>query len=192
MTSLNFNLWTSQVTALGGTQGPNDGGDEIVCQVRFIKLSSFIPVFVWLGFYDVISIGWFRRCYYVRWCSSYMMSMSCCDDEWIGGGFSTYYNQRTWQSNQISSYFTSISSSPNSGFNSEGRGKITKLYPNELVTKPMKSGYPDVSIIATQYRTVITRKTYELYGTSASAPVFAAMSELAPLFGCYIVHWGEP
>jgi tripeptidyl-peptidase-1 len=80
-----------------------------------------------------------------------------------GGGFSTYYTQPAWQTNAVEEYFGNLSSQgyePVSGYNAMGRG------------------YPDVSLLGVQYPTVVGGYLYELYGTSASAPVFAAMISL--------------
>lgn len=78
-----------------------------------------------------------------------------------GGGFSTYYPTPSWQTKTVNSYFSSLSKPlPASGYNPKGRG------------------YPDVSFIAVQYQVYINSKIYNLYGTSASAPVMAALVSL--------------
>jgi len=71
--------------------------------------------------------------------------ISCQSDEGgyitSGGGFSTYYNQKSWQSKLITDYIDNLSSSevPTDGFNILGRG------------------YPDVSLIGVYYQVVIKR-----------------------------------
>ena len=80
-----------------------------------------------------------------------------------GGGFSTYYGRPTWQTNMVNSYFRSVlstSKAPVSGYNSAGRG------------------YPDISIVGTNYVVIIGGAPYLVSGTSASAPVVAGMLSL--------------
>jgi hypothetical protein len=77
-----------------------------------------------------------------------------------GGGFSTYYSRPSWQSDAVTSYFAGLSTSPAAGYNVNGRG------------------YPDVSLVAVKYQVVIAGSLSNIYGTSASAPVFAAYSKL--------------
>lgn len=97
-----------------------------------------------------------------------------------GGGFSTYYNQKSWQSKLITDYIDNLSSSevPTDGFNILGRG------------------YPDVSLIGVYYQVVINSVTYNIFGTSASAPVFAGMVSLLNYFlisnGQAAVGWMNP
>lgn len=97
-----------------------------------------------------------------------------------GGGFSTYYTQGSWQSNLITHYFDSLSATevPANGFNEKGRG------------------YPDVSLIGVYYQVVINSVTYSIFGTSASAPVFAGMVSLLNWFlvsnGQSTVGWMNP
>jgi len=79
-----------------------------------------------------------------------------------GGGFSTFYATPTWQQDAVDAYFNSLPAGdvPTSGYNRNGRG------------------YPDISLIGVNYQTVIQGQMANLFGTSASAPVFAAMLTL--------------
>jgi len=80
-----------------------------------------------------------------------------------GGGFSSYYSSSSWQSSAVASYFSRISSgtvgAPASGYNKQGRG------------------YPDVALNGVSYNIVVNGFVEAVSGTSASAPVFAAMSK---------------
>ena len=77
-----------------------------------------------------------------------------------GGGFSTYYPSPPWQNATTANYFNTLSTSPSSGYNPNGRG------------------YPDVSLISVYYQVYIQGQLESLCGTSASAPVFATMITL--------------
>ena len=80
-----------------------------------------------------------------------------------GGGFSTYYPTPSWQTDAVNAYFNNIPASdqqPSAGFNRNGRG------------------YPDVSMIGVWYQVFIQGELTSLFGTSASAPLFAAMVSL--------------
>ena len=77
-----------------------------------------------------------------------------------GGGFSTYYSTPSYQQSILDYYFDNLKSKPRSGYNSEGRG------------------YPDIAFIGVNYQVYIQGSIYSLYGTSASAPVLAAMVSL--------------
>jgi tripeptidyl-peptidase-1 len=77
-----------------------------------------------------------------------------------GGGFSTYYSTPSYQQSIVDYYFDNLKSKPRSGYNSEGRG------------------YPDIAFIGVNYQVYIQGSIYSLYGTSASAPVLAAMVSL--------------
>jgi tripeptidyl-peptidase I len=78
-----------------------------------------------------------------------------------GGGFSTVLPQPAWQSAAVSGYFRQLRASgqprPSNGFNPLGRA------------------YPDVSFIGVEYQVVVQGWLFSMFGTSASAPVFAAM-----------------
>ena len=77
-----------------------------------------------------------------------------------GGGFSSYYPRPSWQDTAVSSYFTSLGSNqPYPGYNAGGRG------------------YPDVSLLGVNYEVFIGGNKTLVFGTSASTPVFAAMSK---------------
>ena len=76
-----------------------------------------------------------------------------------GGGFSSYYPQPAYQAAAVSAYFESPEGlSAQAGYNTEGRG------------------YPDISFIGVYYPVIIGGTWHHLYGTSASAPLAAAMS----------------
>lgn len=80
-----------------------------------------------------------------------------------GGGFSSSIKAHSWQSSAIASYFATIqgtSNAPASGYNAQGRG------------------YPDISAIAVNYPVIVGGSFSNLYGTSASSPVFAGMISL--------------
>lgn len=78
-----------------------------------------------------------------------------------GGGFSSYYSQPAYQAAAVSAYFDSPEGqSAQAGYNTEGRG------------------YPDISFIGVYYPVIIGGTWHHLYGTSASAPLAAAMISL--------------
>lgn len=80
-----------------------------------------------------------------------------------GGGFSEVFAAPKWQQKQIERYFAEASlrgDSPVRGYNSRGRG------------------YPDVSVLAHNYEVMINGSLQLVSGTSASAPVVAAMVSL--------------
>lgn len=78
-----------------------------------------------------------------------------------GGGFSSYYSSLSWQSSAVSSYLSRASSgsvgTPAPGYNKQGRG------------------YPDVALNGFAYNIIVNGFVAAVSGTSASAPVFAAM-----------------
>ena len=77
-----------------------------------------------------------------------------------GGGFSILSKAPAFQKNAINTYFNTVQTKPVSGYNRAGRG------------------FPDVSITGVAYNTMVGGKLLLLYGTSGSAPVFAAMVTL--------------
>jgi tripeptidyl-peptidase-1 len=77
-----------------------------------------------------------------------------------GGGFSTYYEMPSWQKDAVDYYFKSVSTQPASGYNPNGRA------------------YPDIAYCGVDYQVVIGGLIFSIYGTSASAPVFAGMVTL--------------
>lgn len=77
-----------------------------------------------------------------------------------GGGFSTYYEQPSWQTSAVDTYFASLSTQPQAGYNIKGRA------------------YPDISLLGVNYQVVIAGYLISIYGTSASSPVFAGMISL--------------
>eukprot|EP01038_Epipyxis_sp_PR26KG_P008124 gene8124-11002_t len=77
-----------------------------------------------------------------------------------GGGFSTYFKQPSWQTDAVNYYFSTLTTAPAAGYNALGRA------------------YPDISLIGVNYQVYIQGVIYQIYGTSASAPVFAAFVSL--------------
>lgn len=79
-----------------------------------------------------------------------------------GGGFSTYYAMPSWQKKSAALYFSRLSSDkyPTPGYNPNGRA------------------YPDVAFSGVDYQVVIGSETFSIFGSSASAPVFAGMITL--------------
>ena len=80
-----------------------------------------------------------------------------------GGGFSTYYQTPVWQKDSIALFLSrsaALSKTPQNGYNPQGRG------------------YPDVSFNGVDYQVVIGGTVIGIYGSSASAPVFAGMITL--------------
>lgn len=77
-----------------------------------------------------------------------------------GGGFSTYYMMPEWQKKSVALYFSRLEEQPMPGFNPNGRA------------------YPDVSFTGVEYQVMIGGETMSIYGSSASAPVFAGMITL--------------
>lgn len=106
------------VTAVGATQGVEDGTPEIVCASDTGGVIT------------------------------------------SGGGFSTYFSQPSYQSSAVSSYLSSVSPKPASGYDAGNRG------------------YPDVASSGHNYEVVISGSVYLVSGTSASSPVVAAMASL--------------
>jgi hypothetical protein len=84
--------------------------------------------------------------------------------EYSGGGFSNVFKAPDWQRSALNSYFDNLAiankQQPRGGYNKVGRG------------------YPDVSLQATNYPVVVGGHWYLLSGTSAAAPVVAAMISL--------------
>jgi len=77
-----------------------------------------------------------------------------------GGGFSVYYDRPNWQQIAVTDYFSNLTFVPYPGYNIGGRG------------------YPDVALLGFNYTIVIDGEYVSVSGTSASAPVFAAMVSL--------------
>jgi tripeptidyl-peptidase-1 len=79
-----------------------------------------------------------------------------------GGGFSTFYATPDWQQAAVNAYFNGLTPDerPAPGYNPNGRG------------------YPDISYLGVNYKIVVSGSVSTLYGTSASAPLFAAMISL--------------
>lgn len=76
-----------------------------------------------------------------------------------GGGFSTIFDQASWQESAVNAYLKS-STLPTGSFNQKGRG------------------YPDVGMMGHNYEITIGGKTMVGSGTSAASPVFAGMVAL--------------
>lgn len=80
-----------------------------------------------------------------------------------GGGFSDTFPAPSWQAPIIAGYFNLVKGSsiaPKAGYTPTGRG------------------YPDVSLLARNYKIVVSGAVRVVDGTSASAPVFAAFISL--------------
>jgi tripeptidyl-peptidase-1 len=77
-----------------------------------------------------------------------------------GGGFSTYFATPSWQTSAVSGYFAGLKTQPSSGYNAKGRG------------------IPDISLLGVNYQVIVRGQAVTLFGTSASAPVFAGMISL--------------
>lgn len=80
-----------------------------------------------------------------------------------GGGFSSYYARPSWQNAAVAGYFKHVTDklipTPVSGFNNLGRS------------------IPDVALNGQSFNVVLNSFSSSESGTSASAPLFAAMSE---------------
>jgi tripeptidyl-peptidase-1 len=78
------------------------------------------------------------------------------------GGFSEYFKAPSWQSSAIKDYFkkSGTQKSLKGLFNEAGRG------------------FPDVSLMGTFYAVVQSGRKEQVWGTSCSTPVFAAMVAL--------------
>jgi hypothetical protein len=78
-----------------------------------------------------------------------------------GGGFSTYYPTPDWQTKAVHAYFNATDATPASpGFNPNGRA------------------IPDIALVGVKYQVVVANYMSSLYGTSATAPVFAGFVSL--------------
>jgi len=81
-----------------------------------------------------------------------------------GGGFSTFFAQPAWQQPTVAAYLRAANASalttPAAGFNPRGRA------------------YPDLALIGVKYQVILSGTPVNIGGTSASAPVFAAMVTL--------------
>ena len=70
--------------------------------------------------------------------------------------FSTYFATPSWQKNAVATYLAQANLT--SGYNPYGRA------------------YPDISLLGTNYQTIVGGKTYSLYGTSVTSPYLALPS----------------
>merc|ERR1712064_62390 len=70
------------------------------------------------------------------------------------------FDAPSWQQDAISTYLSTVSPQPVSGYSASGRG------------------YPDVAMAGHNYEDVIAGSLYSVSGTSASSPVTAAMASL--------------
>jgi len=78
-----------------------------------------------------------------------------------GGGFSTVFNQPSYQTSAVSTYLNSgVKLPPSKDYNGQGRG------------------YPDVALLGHNYVVVIGGKSYDVSGTSCSSPTFAGLVTL--------------
>lgn len=76
------------------------------------------------------------------------------------GGFSSYFPRPGWQKEAVDEYVTALN------------GHLEGYY------DPNMRAVPDISVIGTQFQTVVNGRTLTLQGTSASTPVLAAMIAL--------------
>jgi tripeptidyl-peptidase-1 len=91
-----------------------------------------------------------------------------------GGGFSTIFERPSYQSSHVQQYLNSPQSSPTSPLSSP-----LPYFPTSSMFNPNGRAIPDVSMPGNNYEIVIGGKSYQVSGTSASAPVFAAILTLA-------------
>merc|ERR1711865_743710 len=101
--------------------------------------------------------------------SPYITAVGATQGGPTGGGFSTNFAAPDWQASAIAE-FLSKDSSAASGF-AAGRG------------------YPDVAMAGFNYEVVIAGNTYQVSGTSASAPVVAGF---ATLVNSRLAEQGKP
>jgi tripeptidyl-peptidase-1 len=100
-----------------------------------------------------------------------------------GGGFSTKISRPSWQTDAINFYFTQATgtAAPEPGYDTDGRGMyflIFILFLFVIFYSFLCLGFPDISFIGVNYQVVINGNTVPVFGTSASAPVFAAFITL--------------
>ncbi|KAM4066222.1 pro-kumamolisin, activation domain-containing protein [Hirsutella rhossiliensis] len=77
------------------------------------------------------------------------------------GGFSQWFKRESWQDEAVDGYIKAL------------QGRLEGFY------NPKMRAIPDISAVGTQFLTVVNGKDVILDGTSASAPVLAAMIALA-------------
>ena len=77
-----------------------------------------------------------------------------------GGGFSYTFPMPKWQRSAVNRYFSMLPTPPVAGFNRSGRA------------------FPDIALIGVKYNVLVKGNLYQRSGTSASAPLFAAMISL--------------
>merc|ERR1712151_561520 len=77
-----------------------------------------------------------------------------------GGGFSGHFSAPSYQTTQISEYFSSLTTAPVSGYAAAGRG------------------YPDVAMAGADYEVVVGGQIIGVGGTSLSSPVVAGMAAM--------------
>jgi len=90
---------------------------------------------------------------------------------WItsGGGFSSYYDAPDFQKPFIKAYFSSV----------DGTSKEPSSSSNANYSyNSSRRGYPDVALMANNYRIAVDGNLVNVSGTSASSPVFAGMLSL--------------
>ncbi|KAH9933246.1 subtilisin-like protein [Epithele typhae] len=89
---------------------------------------------------------------------------SACEQViYSGGGFSNVFAMPSWQKDAVSGYLT----------------KYPPPHPTELWNATGSRAYPDLSANGANYVVAIQGEYYFVYGTSASAPVVAAMLSAA-------------
>ncbi|KAJ1435895.1 peptidase S8/S53 domain-containing protein [Ochromonadaceae sp. CCMP2298] len=171
-----FNNEASKLAAIGVTVLVSSGDNGAPGNSRYCNLYSGSSISKWKG-----SSTWTGRGYFPSFpaTSPYVTAVGAsmgpqagtpeiaCQSQLggvitTGGGFSTYFAQPSWQTSLVSAYFANLPSSkiPTTGYNIKGRA------------------YPDVSMLGVQYEVVVQGKIVKLFGTSASAPVLAAMVTL--------------
>ncbi|ATY65261.1 tripeptidyl peptidase SED3 [Cordyceps militaris] len=76
------------------------------------------------------------------------------------GGFSYYFGRPSWQAGAAAAYIQGLNGRLDGYYNKNGRG------------------IPDVSVVADEYSIIVNGTSKRVWGTSASAPTFAAMIAL--------------
>jgi tripeptidyl-peptidase-1 len=105
-------------------------------------------------------------------------------DEYVlitsGGGFSSYYDASDFQKPFIKTYFSTVdgtSKQPSSWSNDDNYYSSDDDY--DFNYNSSRRGYPDVALMANDYKIAVDGELVAVSGTSASAPVFAGMLSLA-------------
>ncbi|KAG5999804.1 hypothetical protein E4U21_006294 [Claviceps maximensis] len=80
--------------------------------------------------------------------------------DFSGGGFSDFFPRPDWQTDAVDEYVAAL------------QGHLQGYY------NPGMRATPDISVVGTQFKTIINGESFLLAGTSASVPVLAAMIAL--------------